>query len=88
MCRAMCITPVHAQIGCTQDIRPMDLAIRAYVTLVFSPGHFVVNLDDFMISVKQYPTNSPVPSPWSYTIFLSNDVGDFLDLSARRVLMA
>lgn len=52
----------------------MDLAVRAYVSLVFPNSHFVVNLDDFMIHVDQYPTNSTVPDPWSYTIFVSNDV--------------
>lgn len=52
----------------------MDLAVRAYVSLVFSQTHFVVNMDDFMITVGQYPSNSPVPNPFSYTIFLSNDV--------------
>lgn len=77
MCSEMHIVQVHAQLGCRTNVRAMDLAIRPYVSLVLSPGHFVVNLDDFTVNVDQYPSNSPVSSPFSYTIFLSNDVRSF-----------
>lgn len=74
MCSGMHIVAVHAQLGCTNFVRPIDLAIRPYVTLMLSTNHFVINLDEISIMVDQYPTNSPVDSPFSYTIYQSNDV--------------
>lgn len=74
LCHSLYITPVSAQIGCQRDVRPFDLSVREYVTLLFPVSTIAVNMDEFMISVSQYPVESPVVSTHTYTIFLSNDV--------------
>ncbi|RXW11430.1 hypothetical protein EST38_g14425, partial [Candolleomyces aberdarensis] len=69
---SMRLVPVPIRKYPKNTPRSIDALFRCYVPYSTSREGIVVNLDDFITQVKQYPPDSDVDQPYSYTIFSSN----------------
>ncbi|KAJ2914796.1 hypothetical protein MD484_g5625, partial [Candolleomyces efflorescens] len=71
-CSSPHLVPVPVQKSLGNPMRPVDALFTTYIPVTMPETFIVLSLDRFIIHVPQYPADSRVPDPFSYTIFFSN----------------
>ncbi|KAJ2911696.1 hypothetical protein MD484_g8717, partial [Candolleomyces efflorescens] len=76
----MRLVPVPVRKTPKRSPTPYDVLFHSYVPTTAGADVIAYNLDTFMISVPKYPLDSPAPTPFSYTIYISDQ--PFADLNS------